>query len=141
MAEVVVDASIALKWALDDEEAVEQAVALRDAAVEGRIVLLAPTLWVYELANGLVSAVRRDRLSRAEAGQALEHLLAIGVELADPAPAATFQEATRHKLSAYDAAYVALARALQAPFVTGDRPLARAVRDLDVRWIGAGTAE
>jgi hypothetical protein len=31
----VIDASVALKWALDDEEAVTQAVALRDAALRG----------------------------------------------------------------------------------------------------------
>ena len=33
MTRVVVDASVSLKWALDDEEHVEQAVALRDAAI------------------------------------------------------------------------------------------------------------
>jgi hypothetical protein len=33
MTRVVVDASVSLKWALNDEEYVEQAVALRDAAI------------------------------------------------------------------------------------------------------------
>ena len=136
MADLVVDASVALKWALDDEEAVAEAVALRDAAVEGHVRLLAPTLWIYELANGLVSAVRRGRLAAAMGARALGHLRAIGVELVDPDPADTYREAQAHGISAYDAAYVALARALAAPLVTGDRPLARAVRGVEVRWIG-----
>lgn len=136
MQDLVVDASVALKWALDDEEAVAEAVALRDAAVDGRVRLLAPTLWIYELANGLVSAVRRGRLATVTGTRALGHLRAIGVELADPDPADTYREAVAHGISAYDAAYVALARALGAPLVTGDRPLARAVRGVEVRWIG-----
>jgi predicted nucleic acid-binding protein len=136
MPDLVIDASVALKWALDDEDAVEQAVALRDAAIDGRARLFAPTLWMYELANGLVSAVRRRRLGERVGAQALGHLRAIGVELVDPDPAETYREAMRHGLSAYDASYVALARALDAPLVTGDRPLLRAVSGLEVRWVG-----
>ena len=40
----VVDASVSLKWALDDEEAVAEAVALRDAAIDGRFEMVAPSL-------------------------------------------------------------------------------------------------
>lgn len=134
---VVVDASVALKWVLDDEEAVEQAVALRDDGVEGRLQLVAPSLWLYELANGFVSAVRRQRLKRAEGAHGLAHMRTLGVELADPDPGTTYADALRYGLSAYDAAYVALARALEAPLWTGDRRLYAAIGGAaDVRWIG-----
>lgn len=133
----VVDACVALKWVLDDEQAVEEAIALRDDAVEGRLELVAPSLWLYEVANGLVSAVRRDRLPHAEGSRCLVHLRALGVELADPDPASTYSEAIRCGLSAYDAAYVALAKALGAPLWTGDRRLYTATEETtDVRWIG-----
>jgi len=63
---LVVDASVSLKWALDDEEAVPQAVALRDAAFRDGAQMVAPSLWLYEITNGLVTAVRRGRSDRAE---------------------------------------------------------------------------
>lgn len=133
----VLDASVALKWALDDEEAVEQAVTLRDDGVEGRVQLVAPSLWLYEVANGLVSAMRRRRLTSAEGARSLTSMGALGVELADPDPKAMYTDALRYELSAYDAAYVALAEALSAPLWTGDLRLRTAVsRAVDVRWIG-----
>jgi len=65
MTRVVVDASVSLKWALNDEEYVEQAVALRDAAIfERRFQMFAPSLWLYEIVNGLRVAVRRGRIYR-----------------------------------------------------------------------------
>lgn len=138
-APAVVDASVALKWVLDDETAVEQATALRDDGIDGHLQLVAPSLWLYELANGLVSAVRRRRLTRAEGARSLAGMRALGVELADPEPDLTYGEAMRYGLSAYDAAYVALARALEAPLWTGDRALHAAVapaRAVNVLWIG-----
>jgi len=134
---VVVDASVALKWVLDDEEGVDQAVMLRDEGIEGRLQLVAPSLWLYELANGLVNAVRRRRLSKTDGRRSLTHLTALGVELADPASDATYAHAMRYEFSADDAAYVALAAALEAPLWTGDRALHTSVPEaVDVRWIG-----
>lgn len=136
---VVVDASVALKWALDDEEHVAQAVALRDAAVYGRrFEMVAPSLWVYEVTNGLVVAARRGRVDPAMGRRALRLILALGVRVADPAAVDVYREAERFGISAYDAAYLALALAIGAPLWTGDRRFYEAVRgrtDL-VRWIG-----
>ena len=106
---VVVDASVALKWALDDETAIDCAVALRDDALRGRHTMVAPSLWVYEVANGLRSATRRGRLTADEGARALEHMLGIGVVLADPEPRAVLTTAADLGVSVYDAAYAALA--------------------------------
>lgn len=135
---VVVDASVSLKWALDDEEAVTQAIALRDAALRGHHRLVAPSLWLYEVTNGLVMAVRRRRLATEMGAQALRHLLTLGVRLADPAASDVYEQAVRYGLTAHDAAYLALAEALRAPLWTGDRRLHAAVQDATalVRWIG-----
>ncbi len=139
MSYVVIDASVALKWALNDEEHVEQAVALRDAAVrEQRFELLAPSLWVYEITNGLVVAVRRGRIDESMGEQALYHFLALGVRLVDPPPVEVYKEARRLDIAAYDAAYLALARALNVPVWTGDWRFYQAARGRTsvVRWIG-----
>lgn len=135
---VVVDASVALKWVFDDEDATDQAVALRDDAIDGRFRLVAPSLWLYEVTNGLVSAERRGRLDVRSGRHCLRHLLALGVELADPEPEATYRTAVGLGLFAYDAAYVALAEALETSLWSGDRGLCDSVADPPglVRWIG-----
>jgi len=58
----VVDASLALKWELNDEEFVEQAVAIRDAHLNvdtnvDTVLLTAPTFFPYEIANGIRRAL------------------------------------------------------------------------------------
>jgi predicted nucleic acid-binding protein len=126
----VVDASVSLKWALDDEDAISEAAALRDEAIRGQFEMVAPSLWLYEVVNGLVTQ---------DAGrQALVHMLEISVRLADPEARDVYQTALRYGIAAYDAAYLALAEALRAPLWTGDRRLYEAVSPSTsfVRWIG-----
>ncbi len=135
---LVVDASVSLKWALDDEESVSQAVALRDAAVAGRWQMLAPSLWLYEVTNGLLTAVRRQRLAARTGLQALGLLQTVGVRLADPEAGEVYETAGRFGVAAHDAAYLALATTLQTDLWTGDRRFYDAVRHGAnfVRWIG-----
>ncbi|MGH2461579.1 MAG: type II toxin-antitoxin system VapC family toxin [Chloroflexota bacterium] len=80
----VVDSSVSLKWILDDEECVDQAIALRDTAIEGLVEVVAPSLWIFEVTNGLVVATRRGRLSDDESTRSVDLLQRIGVRLADP---------------------------------------------------------
>ena len=64
---IVIDASVALKWRLRDEEATGQADMLLDDFLAGNLALLTPTLFDYEIANALRMAVTRQRLSEQEA--------------------------------------------------------------------------
>jgi predicted nucleic acid-binding protein len=134
----VVDASVSLKWALDDEDAISEAAALRDEAIRGQFEMVAPSLWLYEVVNGLVTAARRGRVTQDAGRQALVHMLEISVRLADPEARDVYQTALRYGIAAYDAAYLALAEALRAPLWTGDRRLYEAVSPSTsfVRWIG-----
>jgi len=143
MTRVVVDASVSLKWALDDEEYVEQAVALRDAAVfEHRFQMFAPSLWLYEIANGLRVAVRRGRISIENGETALHCLLALKVQLVDPDPLDIYRIASRYDIAAYDAAYLALSELLNAVLWTGDQRLYATLHKHTrlIRWIGEFTA-
>lgn len=56
---VVIDASVALKWLLRDEEIVPQADALLDDLLAGQLSVVVPTLFDYEVANVLRVAVSR----------------------------------------------------------------------------------
>ena len=140
----VVDASVILKWQLEDEEAVPQALALRDDfLLPGLVSLAAPSLLVYELTNGILTAVRRGRLTRNLAEEALRLLLAAGIRMLPVDPLQALALSLRWKLSAYDGAYLTLAEQLDSEVWTGDRAFYIACRKKGsrVRWIGDyGTA-
>jgi predicted nucleic acid-binding protein len=136
---VVVDASVVLKWQFDDEGCVSQALALRsDFYLRGAIRVIAPQLLTYELANGIAVAARKKRISPDKAAEAMSNLLGLGVELKEVEPLSYLELALRYNLSAYDAAYVALARSEKCELWTGDRALYQAIKDepLLVKWIG-----
>ncbi len=136
---VVVDASVVLKWQLDDEQHVSQATALRDDFyARGAIKAIAPYLLTYEIANGIATATRQKRVAADKAAEAMGNLMALGIELREVAPLRVLELALQYNLSAYDAAYLALAEAEGCELWTGDRPFHQAVRDELpwVKWIG-----
>ena len=137
---IVVDASVAVKWRLRDEMELAQADALSDNVAAGRISLVVPTLFDYEVANVFKVAVVRQRISEADAFIALADFQAIPLErhefplLQD----AAFRLALRYQRSVYDAAYLVLAQAQNLKFYTGDKRLFNAVTNVFpwVKWIG-----
>ncbi len=137
---VVIDASAALKWRLRDEEATEGADSLLDDFLAGGLDLLTPTLFDYEVANALKTAVVVNRLTEAEALDAIRDFGEYQIERCDiwPIQEAAVQLALQHQRSVYDAAYMALAQSERLWFYTGDRRLFNAVgKALPwVKWIG-----
>lgn len=140
----VVDASVALKWQLDDEEDVQAARALRDDyIVRSTVALSAPTLFRYEITNGIWAAALRARLKPAIAREALRNLLDCDVETREPDPERVLDLSLKHDVAAYDAAYLAVAESLGAELWTADRALLKATKKslAWVRWIGEYTSE
>ncbi len=131
----MVDASVVLKWQLDDEHDVDHALALRDDfLIAERLELDAPVLLAYELTNAIRSAAVRARLAPEMAEAALGNLLACGIGLHAPVPERILALALRFDISGYDAAYVAVAEELGAELWTADRRLHEATRG-DLRWV------
>ncbi|MDE2695729.1 MAG: type II toxin-antitoxin system VapC family toxin [Chloroflexota bacterium] len=123
----VIDASVVVKWVLDDEEHVEQARALRDAClIDGTVEFHAPELLVYELTNAIRKAAYNTRLPQHIAQEALTALLEAPIELHAPDPLAALEIGLRLTVSGYDANYVALADALGVECWSGDERLVRA---------------
>ena len=136
---VVVDASVVLKWQLDDEEYIPQATALRnDFYAQGAIKAIAPHLLIYEVINGVLTAARRKRLNSEKALEVIDNLIELGVELKEVEPARVLELALEHNLAAYNAAYLALAESEGCELWTGDRPFYQAVKARlpQVKWIG-----
>ena len=137
---LVIDASVALKWRLRDEEVTSQADALLEDFLAGKLELLTPTLFNYEIANALRVAVTRQRLSEQEAAAALADFAQYTIVRYDFMSIAslTFRLSGQYQRSAYDSAYVALAQAQSVWFFTGDKRLFNAVGHVLswVKWLG-----
>ena len=117
MTELVLDASVLLKWfRREGEEHLEHALALRSAFQEGQIVLLTPSLIELELIN---VAGRRWRWGEDRLVAMAARIRRIGLRLVEPEPERVARW-TGRGLTAYDAAYVAVAEAAGAPLITSD---------------------
>jgi len=136
---MVVDASVVLKWQLNDEECTVQAAALRDDFfIHGTISIMAPKLLTYEIANGIVMAARRKRIVTEKALEAISNLLSFGIDYRDVETIEITGLAIRYNLTAYDAAYLALAEKENCDLWTGDKTLYQVLkgRAPRVNWIG-----
>ncbi len=120
---VVVDASAALKWVLD-EAGQEAALDLLDEDV-----LHAPDFLLVEVANVLWSKVRRRTLDRTGADAAYEAIAAVPIAYTSVSDLALAARSLAHALdmSVYDALYAALAQRLRCALATADVRFARAV--------------
>lgn len=137
---VVVDASVALKWHLHDEDSTEQAYALLEACCRKQVNLSAPSLIEYEVANALRSAMLKHRLTLEEARAALIRQQRVEIKLYNflPYSLASLDLSATAACSVYDASYAALANSLGADFITGDLRLVNKLMGHipNVHWIG-----
>lgn len=118
----VLDASTTLSMLFRDERDASTMRVLD--ALRGGVTAHVPTLWRFEVANGLVSGERRGRLSQAQADEFLELLMAFPVEQHETSAASALIGASRiHGLTAYDASYLLLAQRLELPLATHDSAL------------------
>lgn len=117
----VVDASVTLSWCFEDESN-PYSDGVLDAFADD--IAVVPGVWTLEVANGLVVAERRGRLTEAQtihfAGLLSSLPIEIEVEEIRATLAAVIPIARDHGLSAYDAAYVDLAARRGVPLATLD---------------------
>ena len=118
---VVLDASAALVLLIDPGPVGEHVATRLDGAA-----VVAPDLLPYEVTNVLRRHRNAGRLSDAEARLALDGLHSLSIDLWSHAVLADRVWSLGANLSAYDAAYVALAEKLGAVLLTGDKRIAGA---------------
>jgi predicted nucleic acid-binding protein len=137
----VIDASVAAKWYLRDEELLVEADRFQQQAAAGILPISAPHVSRHEVANTLATAIRSGRTTEELARVSLSAYVALPVSLeADPEwlLQRARQFAVRFSIAIYDATYLALGEAAGAAVVTADRKLCDLVRDdlSFVRWLG-----
>jgi predicted nucleic acid-binding protein len=117
---VVVDASALVELLLQSERApaVLQAV--------GRTEMVAPDGINPEVLSALRRLERIGELSAGRARQAIDDLLDAAVRRLPTLPLLPDAWMLRANVTSYDACYVALARNLRCPLITGDLQLSRA---------------
>lgn len=128
----VTDSSVFGPLLFPDEESA-RFVELDELLYQG--VCVVPGHWRLEVANQLVSGVRRTRTTAELAGELLAMLYALPLST-DPETEGRMMEtyalALRHRLTIYDAAYLELAIRLDAVLVTFDKELRASATEIGV---------
>jgi predicted nucleic acid-binding protein len=117
----VLDASVTITWAMRDEEHPMADKAFRQLQSGSAMV---PSIWWYEIRNILVLNERRNRISWGDCAQFLLDLEQFSIDVNSPSESAQVMDLSRtYKISAYDAAYLALAMREHLPLATLDKAL------------------
>lgn len=132
----VLDASIVVAWAFDDE-ADQRADAVAELMLDS--CALVPSLWHVELANALAMGLRHGRIDRDGVTAFLTDIAAFDIrtDVVTPHAGRLAFAAADHGLSAYDASYLVLAQDRGLALATGDRALAQAAERAGVSLITA----
>ncbi len=133
----MIDASVAISWCLDDEESEE---AERVIARLEKDPGVAPAIWPFEVANTVLSALRRQRLKEADLPQVHALLASLPISLestsADRSLSNLLPLAREHGLTVYDASYLELALRTGYPLATLDIDLRAAAMKIGVQLVG-----
>lgn len=140
-AELVVDASLALKWVVEEPYSAE-AKALLEHWRSHRKRLIAPALFLYEVTNVIAKRIQRGQLTLEQGREKLQFFLEAGPTLRQLGNLHLRALALMKQFrmtAAYDAHYLALAEWRRCECWTADERLWNTVKSelAWVRWIGA----
>jgi predicted nucleic acid-binding protein len=122
----VLDASIALCWAFDDEGHSRADLAMERLNEDEAVV---PSLLWFEVRNTLIMSERRNRLSVEDSSRFLWRLSQLPLRVdREPVEGSVLSLARKHKLTVHDAAYLELAQRESLHLATLDAELVRAAR-------------
>lgn len=125
MRQVVVDASVAVKWVVEESHSAQATLLLQCEALH------APDHWLAEAINVLWAKVFRGDLAAADAEARMTVLLRapiVGTPIASLLPRA-FAISVAHTVTIYNSLYVALAEQRDLQLVTADQRLIQRLSD------------
>jgi predicted nucleic acid-binding protein len=138
VSDLVLDASLALQWFLDDEANRKYSLEILASLSEKRA--LVPVLWFYEVGNGLLMAYRRKRIPLDQIDGFIARLKSLPIEAAQETSSNILELpalARSQNLTNYDAAYLNLARKSGLPLATNDSDLRKAALSVNVPLVAA----
>ncbi len=118
----IIDSSFVLCFLLPDENASKVDLIFQSYS-QGALNFLSCPLLHSEVCNGLVSAVRRKRITQEMAQKLVESFLALRIPFCDIDNSLALDLVLHTDLSFYDATYLSLAQEKQLPLLTLDEKL------------------
>jgi len=126
----VLDASVAVAWCFEDESTKFTESVLD--CLSGGSEALVPSVWPLEVANALLVAERRKRITLAHVTAMLARMAGFSISIVSIDAKQSFEQilprARQQGLSQYDAAYLELALHEGLPMATVDGELRRSAR-------------
>ena len=136
-AQFIVDCSVAMSWLFKDETTSATRALLERLESETAAV---PDLWYLEVANVLVLATRKGRITAAQSADFIRQIQALDLQADEAAASRAFDEvlplAATHGLTSYDAVYLDLALRTKLPIATLDEPLRKAAKSHGIKLLG-----
>jgi len=127
----VVDASVGVKWFIEEEYS-DKADELLSDFQEGVVELVAPKSFMQEFCNAIRKYVVRDYLSRDIANQYVEKMAEMPLDYIDldwGIIGESYAKALELSITVYDATYVVIADKLGATIITSDNRLYNQLKD------------
>ncbi|MEO6596025.1 MAG: type II toxin-antitoxin system VapC family toxin [Planctomycetota bacterium] len=131
---LVLDNSVSMSWCFENQRT-DYATAVLKALIDGCAVV--PALWLLEVANVTSLAEQKGLLAATDRRRFLQLLLGLRTQV-DHANAEriwgdVFDLALAHRITAYDARYLELAKRLSLPLASADTDLKAAAKKERVR--------
>jgi predicted nucleic acid-binding protein len=136
---MVLDASVTVAWCFEDESTTltEAVLDLLSAGAEA----VTPAIWPLEVANALLVAERRKRITMAKVTALLRRIARLPVSVEPIQTTSAFNQilsvARQNDLTEYDAAYVELALREALPLATLDDRVRRAAIRVGITLVSA----
>ena len=127
----VIDASVCIKWfSIENEDDVNIASLLRVQHMNRNIFLMAPDILVYEVINALAY---NPLFNADKANMAILSLYEMDIKFVEPYAGILSESSKLHfskNITIYDSIYIALAKYINAQYITADEKLFEKVKDL-----------
>lgn len=132
---LVVDASVAVKWLIPEEYS-QLALKLLKELAEGVTELHAPLMLKYEVHNALRTYVSRKIITTENAYRLSRIFSQIELSYHEPswkALQASLKQALEYGITVYDAIYITLAQEVNATLITADKQLYQKIADTNIK--------
>lgn len=127
----IIDASVCIKWfSIENEDDVSIASLLRVQHMNRNIFLMAPDILVYEVINALAYNLL---FNADKVNMAILSLYEMDIKFVEPYAGILSESSKLHfskNITIYDSIYIALAKYINAQYITADEKLFEKVKDL-----------
>jgi predicted nucleic acid-binding protein len=128
MQSLVVDASVVVKWFVNEEYS-EKAIRIRDKYINGEISIMAPKILIFEVLNALYYKQLFSENELVEISEALDAYSFDLYSLEGEYSRKTVEVTFKNNITIYDSSYISLAIIKNAFMITADEDFIKKLRE------------